>query len=80
MISHGIMPEIEYYRRLKSIGISEEYFYSLPFELQKAIIMAGVSDDCTKNKIEFRKKMALKQYDFEEKTKEKVLMLLKKRK
>ena len=77
MITNGGIPEIMYYKRLKYLSLSEEYFYSLPYELQKAIIMAGT--DNTKKTDEFRKKMALRQYNFEEKTKEKVLTLLKKK-
>lgn len=82
MITHGGMSEIMFYRRLKEVGLSKEKFFSLPYECQRAIIMAGNSEnyDRKQKRIAFQKRMALKQYNFEEKVKEKVLKLLKKNK
>ena len=80
MITRGGMSEIMYYKKLRDLGMSQEYFFSLPYECQKAILMAG--DDSKFNEKKARenmqKRMALKQYNFEEKVKEKVLTLLKK--
>ena len=78
MRTQGEMSQIIYHEKLKSLGLSEEYFYNLPLELQRAIMMAG-SDDSKNNRDEFRKKVALKQYNLEEKVKEKVLTFIKKR-
>ena len=75
MIPMGEWSEIEFYKRLRSLCLSEEYFYSLPIEIQKVII----SNIEIKKKNEIRKKIALKQYDLEEKVKEKVLSFLKKK-
>ena len=81
MITRGGMSDIVYYRKLRELGLSQEYFFSLPYECQKAILMAGDSAKFNeKNKREnFQKRIALKQYNFEEKVKEKVLTLLKKK-
>ena len=81
MITHDGMSEILYYRKLKSMGLNAEYISDLPEEYQKAIVMAGISDayENRKKRENFQKRMALKQYDFEEKVKEKVLTLLKKK-
>ena len=82
MIIHdGSMPEIIYYQRLRDLGMQEEYFLSLPYECQKAIIMAGF-DTLEKEKREdnMQKKRALRKYEFEERVKEKVLTLIKRKK
>ena len=41
MITRGGMSEIMYYRKLREIGLSEDYFLNLPYECQRAILMAG---------------------------------------
>ena len=86
MINRGGMSDIVYYRQLRNLGLSEEYFFSLPYECQRAIIMAGYNEkEDRKQKINnIQKKVELNQYLFEEKVKEKVkekvLTLLKKKK
>lgn len=77
MITNRGVPEEISYMMLRSLNLSKEYFYSLPYEIQKAIIMTCINNIKTTD--EYRKKMALKQYNFEEKTKGKVLTLLKKK-
>ena len=79
---HGGPSEIWYYRRMRELGLTEEYFSSLPYEYQKAILMAWDSEKYNRKKQRenFQKRIALKQYLFEEKVKEKVLTLLKKNK
>lgn len=81
MIIHDGTHEIFNYREIRNMGLSEEYFFSLPYECQKAILMAGM--DAAYNRKENRensqKRRALKQYEFEEKIKEKVLTLFKKK-
>ena len=79
MITHGGISEIVYYKNLKKLGLSEEYFFALPYECQRAILMAGLESN-NKKKGELQKEIALKQYEFEEKAKEKVLRLIKKNK
>ena len=81
MITRGGMSEITYYRQLRNLGLSEEYFFSLPYECQKAILMAGNTEreDRKKRIDNFQKKTALKQYEFEEKVKEKILALFKRK-
>ena len=81
MITRGGMSEIMYYRKLREIGLSEDYFLNLPYECQRAILMAG-SDSLEekKRKENLQKRRALKQYEFEEKVKEKVLTLIKRKK
>ena len=82
MLTRGGMTEIVFYRRLHNLGISDEYFYSLPYECQQAILMAGNSNkyDNKKKRENFQKRMALRQYEFEENFKEKVKILLKRKK
>ena len=81
MITHGGSSDIWYYRKRKEMDILEEYFYSLPKEYQEAMIRGEFTKIDRKKQIDnFRKRIALKQYDFEEKVKEKVLSLLKKNK
>ena len=48
------MSEIVYYKRLKYLGLSEEYFFALPYECQRAIMMAGLDSD-KKRKDAFQK-------------------------
>ena len=82
MITRGGMSDIAYYRKLREVGLSEEDFFSLPYECQKAIIMAGDNErsENKKKRENFQKRMALKQYDFEEKVKVKILKFFKKNK
>ncbi len=81
MITRGGMSEITYYRQLRKLGLSEEYFFSLPYECQRAIMMAGDSlrEENTVKKSNFRKEIALKQYELEEKIKEKILALFRRK-
>lgn len=80
MITHGGESEMIYYRRLQCLGISEEYFYSLPYEYQKAIIMAGFDRiEKEKKKDDDKKRRALTQYELEENVKKKVLSIFKKK-
>ena len=80
MIGYDGMQEFLNCKKLKDFGISQECFFSLPYEYQKAIIMAGTEAIAKeKKRDEIRKKMALQQYNFEEKVKEKVLTLFKKK-
>ena len=79
MITRGGMSEIIYYKKIRELGLSEELFCSLPYECQRAIMMAGTdSIRETQEKSELKKRIALTQYDFEEKVKEKILSLFKK--
>ena len=81
MIIRGGMSEILYYQRLRDLGMPEEYFFSLPYECQKAIMMAGFDKlEKEKRKENAQKKRALRQYEFEERVKEKVLTLIKRKK
>lgn len=82
MITRGGMSDIIYYKKLRSMGLSEEYFFSLPFDIQNAILMAGNDDEyeASKKREDNRKRNALKQYEFEEKLKEKVKTFLKRKK
>ena len=80
MITRGGMSDIVYYKRIRELGMSEEYFFSLPLECQRAILMAGYSKDNIAKKDNFQKKIVLRQSSFEEIVKEKVLSLFKKRK
>ena len=80
MISHNKLSEILGENVIKSLGYSEEYFFSLPLECQKALIMSRFEANRIKQKEDVRKRMALKQYDWEEKVKEKVLSMIKKSK
>ena len=77
MIMHDGMSEILNYRKIREVGLTEEYFFDLPYEYQKAILMAGLE---TQNKNDLQKRIALEQYNLEEKVKEKVLKLLKRKK
>ena len=66
---------------IKNLGLSEEYFFSLPHDIQEALLTGGMGKPNKENKFDaFRKRMALKQYDLEENIKEKILTLLKKNK
>ena len=81
MITRGGMVDIIFYRKIRENGLSDEVFSSLPIEYQKAIIMAGIDEVDNKEKLDnFRKKIALKRYIFEEDVKEKVYKLVKKNK
>ena len=80
MISHNKLSEILGENVIKSLGYSEEYFFSLPLECQKVLIMNRFEANRIKQKEDVRKRMALKQYDWEEKVKEKVLSMIKKSK
>ncbi len=82
MITREQMYEILYHQKMREISLSDEYFYALPFEIQKAIIMSGYSEkyDRRQKIANFQKRMALEQYNFEEKVKDKVLKLLKRAK
>ena len=81
MIIHGGESEILNNNRLRDFGLTEESFFSLPYEYQKAIINAGFDRlDIIKQRDNAKKRRALKQYEFEEKAKEKVLVLLKRNK
>ena len=55
---------------IKSLGLSEEYFFSLPLEMQEALLM-GVIERKKENK-------NMVKYGLEENIKVKVLTLLKK--
>ena len=78
MITSGGPSEMWYHQKLKELGLSEEYFLSLPLECQKALIYGCFNRDKKSGKLDdFRKKIALKQYNFEEKVKE---LLFKKNK
>ena len=81
MIIHGGMLEIEYYRKVRELVLSDEDFFSLPYECQQAILMAGDSSnyDMRLKRENDKKRRALKQYELEENVKEKVLSLLKKK-
>ena len=81
MITHGGPQEIWCHDRIRELGLTEEYFYSLPYEYQRALMMASFDTfDKEKKLNDLRKRMALKQYNFEEKVKEKVLTIFKKNK
>ena len=81
MISHGGPSEIQYLRKARELGISEEVFNSLPYELQHAIIMHGQEENPDeKRMVELEKRIALKQYLFGEKVKVKIKSLFKKNK
>ena len=80
MITYWGMSEVYCYDKLKYLGLSEEHFYALPYECQRAILMAGLDIEEKKKREMFQKKIALKQYEFEDKTKEKILKLIKKNK
>ena len=77
MITHGELYEVSNRDRIRSLGFTENSFYSLPYEFQKALILCGLE---RKKLIELRKIIALRQYIFEENVKGKVLRLLKKNK
>lgn len=78
MIVHGSETEILNNNRLRDFGLSEEGFFSLPREYQIAILNAGFDRlEKIKQRENAKKRRALRQYEFEEKTKEKVLVLLK---
>ena len=77
MITHGELYEVSNRDRIRSLGFTENSFYSLPYEFQKALISCGLE---RKKLIELRKIIALRQYIFEENVKGKVLRLLKKNK
>ena len=79
MIVHGGVSEMYTNERLKELGLSEECFFSLPYEYQRALLNSGL-DAVNKDKENARKKIALAQYDLEEKVKEKVLVLFKRKK
>ena len=81
MIIHGGVSEMYTNERLRELGISEECFFSLPYEYQRALLNSGLDTiEKEKQKENARKKMALAQYDLEEKVKEKVLVLFKRKK
>ena len=86
MISRDDFSEIDH-NIFKTLGISEEDFLSLPEEYQLAFLYYDWQL-CNNHNIENERKLrrdnrqkrrALKQYEFEEKVKEKVLTLLKKK-
>lgn len=78
MIVYGGVSDIFVRERLRCVNLSEEYFFSLPYEYQKAILNAGLERIAKeKQKENGKKRMVLKQYEFETKTKEKVKVLLK---
>ncbi len=87
-------------QRIKNTyGISPELFYSLPYEIQKALMssywhmqesynqesngkqeeMSTVQEKHDTKVDKFRKRTALKQYEFEENVKRKVLSIFKKK-
>ena len=76
MIVYGGVSDIFVRERLRCVNLSEEYFFSLPYEYQKAILNAGL-ERIAKEKQKENEKKILKQYEFERKTKEKVKVLLK---
>ncbi len=64
----------------KNLGITENVFLSLPIEYQKALIKGCFDRQVKANKLDnLRKRIALKQYNFEEDLKEKVFSLIKKK-
>ena len=81
MIIHGGISELYIRNTINALGINEDKFFSLPREYQQALIMGEIErEQAEKDKINnYRKKLALKRYEFEEKAKEKVLTLLKKK-
>ena len=80
MITRGGMSGIVYYKEIRKFGLSEDVFYSLPLEYQKAIILAGLGLNNEEQLEIIQKKKALKRFAFEEKFKDKVLVLFKKNK
>ena len=80
MITRGGMSEIMYYKEIRKLGINEDVFFSLPLEYQRAIIMAGFDSNNKEEKEKIQKKIALKRFLFEEKVKDKMLVLFKKNK
>ena len=81
MIIHDGTQQFLNYQKLQEFGLSKEYFESLPHECQQAILMAGIEAE-ENRKMErdnFQKRIALRQYEFEEKVKKKILTFLKKK-
>ena len=71
----------------KTLGIRKEQFLSLPEEYQQKFLYydwqicnnRNIENDRRKKRENRQKRRALKQYEFEEKVKEKILSLIKKR-
>ncbi len=80
MISYMAFSEILEHDVAKDLGISENVFMSLPIEYQKALINGCFEREIKRNRLDnFKKRLALKQYNFEENLKDKVLSMIKKK-
>ena len=64
---------------INTYGLSEEQFYSLPYEYQRALILGHLERVNKKKKDNLRKLLALKQYIIEEDVKKKILSIFKKK-
>ncbi len=80
MITHGGISELFDHKIMNTYGFTKEQFYSLPYEYQRALILGHLEMvDKQKEKDNSKKRRALKQYEFEENVKKKVLSIFKKK-
>lgn len=85
-MKHDYLNEIDH-TIFKTLGVTREQFLSLPEEYQMAFLYydwqicnnSNIDDDCRIRRENRQKRRALKQYEFEEKVKEKILTLFQKK-